>query len=300
MSRRTEPMKPLSRYNTEVEIGNLRLTIYDARYLAEFDASASMHGHFFYEMFFVYDGTADVICDTGRFLMQKNDLYVFPPSLQHLRLSSLPKPDGTPACRQVPIRFTYERLPGEEDVYTPFHNIFLDKPDILIFRHSTAMRMIFEDLLRETERHDVLENAKTHALITMLVLDCVRYLNPELENRPQKPQDTLCSRNFIIEDFFNMNYQQDIRIEDLAERLSLSTKQTTRILQELCGQTFRKKLTQTRVQMSKSLLRHTDMPVASIAENVGFQTANGFVEAFRSEAGMTPSQFRRQPEQEPV
>lgn len=241
MSRRTEPMKPLSRYNTEVEIGNLRLTIYDARYLAEFDASASMHGHFFYEMFFVYDGTADVICDTGRFLMQKNDLYVFPPSLQHLRLSSLPKPDGTPACRQVPIRFTYERLPGEEDVYTPFHNIFLDKPDILIFRHSTAMRMIFEDLLRETERHDVLENAKTHALITMLVLDCVRYLNPELENRPQEPQDTLCSRNFIIEDFFNMNYQQDIRIEDLAERLSLSTKHTTRILQELCGQTFRKK-----------------------------------------------------------
>ena len=106
MSRRTEPMKPLSRYNTEVEIGNLRLTIYDARYLAEFDASASMPGHFFYEMFFVYDGTADVICDTGRFLMQKNDLYVFPPSLQHLRLSSLPKPDGTPACRQVPIRFT--------------------------------------------------------------------------------------------------------------------------------------------------------------------------------------------------
>ena len=256
--------------------------------------------HFFYEMFFVYDGTADVICDTGRFLMQKNDLYVFPPSLQHLRLSSLPKPDGTPACRQVPIRFTYERLPGEEDVYTPFHNIFLDKPDILIFRHSTAMRMIFEDLLRETERHDVLENAKTHALITMLVLDCVRYLNPELENRPQEPQDTLCSRNFIIEDFFNMNYQQDIRIEDLAERLSLSTKHTTRILQELCGQTFRKKLTQTRVQMSKSLLRHTDMPVASIAENVGFQPANGFVEAFRSEAGMTPSQFRRQPEQEPV
>ena len=128
---------------------------------------------------------------------------------------------------------------------------------------------------------------------TMLVLDCVRYLNPELENRPQEPQDTLCSRNFIIEDFFNMNYQQDIRIEDLAERLSLSTKQTTRILQELCGQTFRKKLTQTRVQMSKSLLRHTDMPVASIAENVGFQTANGFVEAFRSEAGMTPSQFRK-------
>lgn len=293
-------MRPLSRYNTEVEIGNLRLTIYDARYLAEFDASASMHGHFFYEMFFVYDGTADVICDTGRFLMQKNDLYVFPPSLQHLRLSSLPKPDGTPACRQVPIRFTYDRLPGEEDVYTPFHNIFLDKPDILIFRHSTGMRMIFEDLLRETERHDVLENAKTHALITMLVLDCVRYLNPELENQPQEPQDSLCSRNFIIEDFFNMNYQQDIRIEDLAERLSLSTKQTTRILQELCGQTFRKKLTQTRVQMSKSLLRHTDMPVASIAENVGFQTANGFVEAFRNEEGMTPSQFRRQPELEPV
>ena len=281
----------LGKYNTRITIGNLRIVIYDARYLTTFNVNAGMHCHFYYELFFVIDGDAEVVCETGKYYVKRNDLYIFPPSFQHLRI---PMEDDVLKCKQVPIRFSYERLNQGDDVYSLFDDIFHTKSDILIFRHSTGLRMIFEELLSETCQHACYEKIKMHSLITTLVLEVIRFAYPELEGKPQEPGDSVCSRNFIIEDFFSLSYNDNVKIEDLAKRLNLSTKQTSRVLAELYGTTFRKKLTSTRIQAAKSLLQYTGMPIAQVAETVGYMTMNGFFEAFRSEEGVSPAQFRRE------
>lgn len=280
----------MSQYNTELTIGNLRVMIYDARYLMTFNANAGMHSHFYYELFYVIDGDAEILCDSGKYFVTRSDLYIFPPSFQHFRVA---KEDDVLKCQQVPIRFTYERLNHGEDVYALFDGVFHTKSDILIFRHSTGLRMIFEELLSETRLHARLEKVKMHALITTLVLDVIRFSYPDLEGKPRELDDTVCSRNFIIEDFFSIHYMDSVKIEDLAGRLNLSAKQTGRVLMEMYGMTFRKKLTVTRIQVAKSLLRYSKAPVAEVAESVGYQTLNGFIEAFRCEEGISPAQFRK-------
>ena len=93
------------------------------------------------------DGDAEILCDSGKYFVTRSDLYIFPPSFQHFRVA---KEDDVLKCQQVPIRFTYERLNHGEDVYALFDGVFHTKSDILIFRHSTGLRMIFEELLSET------------------------------------------------------------------------------------------------------------------------------------------------------
>ncbi|MBQ4047362.1 MAG: helix-turn-helix domain-containing protein [Clostridia bacterium] len=278
-----------SRYNTEVAVGNLRLLIYDARYLTDFNMNAGTHSHYFYEMFFVIEGESEIVTDSGRYTVSKNDLYIVPPECQHFRSFR----EDLAISEQVPVRFSYEKLAKGEDIWSLIDGVLGRKSDVVIFPQSSALRYLFEALRDETENHARFEEIKIHALMTTLVLDAIRYWYPELESKAERPSDGVYSRNFIIEDFFSRRYSDDVRLEDLASELNLSEKQTSRILADLYGVTFRKKLTETRIQIAKSLLRYTDTSIDSIAANVGYLSQNGFSEAFRTEVGVSPAQYRK-------
>jgi AraC-like DNA-binding protein len=59
-----------------------------------------------------------------------------------------------------------------------------------------------------------------------------------------------------------------------------------------CGTTFRTLLDDTRLQVSKQLLRDTRLSVASVAANVGIRDSTVFTRAFRRWTGKTPREFR--------
>ena len=49
-----------------------------------------------------------------------------------------------------------------------------------------------------------------------------------------------------------------------------------------------------RIEEAKSLLEHTDFPVAKIAQAVGFSSQSYFSQAFRRETTLSPDAYRRQ------
>ena len=48
------------------------------------------------------------------------------------------------------------------------------------------------------------------------------------------------------------------------------------------------------VREAKVLLHHTAMPVAEVAEQLGFATPSFFIRFFRQQTGQTPLQYRKQ------
>ena len=52
-------------------------------------------------------------------------------------------------------------------------------------------------------------------------------------------------------------------------------------------------LTQWRMMLAANLLRHSNTPLAHIAEGVGYQTDTAFIRAFRREFGAPPATWRR-------
>jgi two-component system response regulator YesN len=56
--------------------------------------------------------------------------------------------------------------------------------------------------------------------------------------------------------------------------------------------TFREKLLRARMGQAARLLRHTDMTVYQIAEEVGYSLPSSFYHVFRSWYGVTPEQYR--------
>jgi AraC family transcriptional regulator len=50
---------------------------------------------------------------------------------------------------------------------------------------------------------------------------------------------------------------------------------------------------QRRVERAKSLLRHTDLPVARIAYETGFASQSHLASTFKRTVGLTPGDYRR-------
>lgn len=94
----------------------------------------------------------------------------------------------------------------------------------------------------------------------------------------------------VVEERFAQWHQ----VADYARRLATTEKSLTRAVTAAVGTTAKAFIATRIVLEAKRLLVHTDLPVATIAEQLGFDEATNFGKFFRREAGATPAEFRRQ------
>ena len=129
------------------------------------------------------------------------------------------------------------------------------------------------------------------ALATQLLLEIFR----SLELGEEKAEETAETVGNIqkIDDFFELHMADDVSAEELAESLHISRRQLGRILQKTYGMGFREKRIRTRMEHAAWLLRTTEQPVNRIAETVGYASETAFYQAFQTQFGQTPAQYRR-------
>jgi len=82
-------------------------------------------------------------------------------------------------------------------------------------------------------------------------------------------------------------------LEDLARSAGTSRSVLAERFQDLVGTSPMQYLTQWRMMLAANLLRHSNTPLAHIAEGVGYQTDTAFIRAFRREFGAPPAAWRR-------
>ena len=110
--------------------------------------------------------------------------------------------------------------------------------------------------------------------------------------RPTAPSDALRFRRF--QQLLEQSFQEWHRVAQYASVLGCSEKTLSRATWSVAGVTA-KALVVSRISLeAKRLLVHTTMPVAAIADQLGFDDPSNFVKFFKREAGCTPLELRRQ------
>ena len=93
----------------------------------------------------------------------------------------------------------------------------------------------------------------------------------------------------------NLDQHSNLRIPDLMERhLRYSYAHLCRVFRAKYGIPPLKYLNAVCISRAKLLLRDTDMPVAVMAQRLGFRDPLYFSQLFRKTSGLTPSQYRLQ------
>lgn len=91
------------------------------------------------------------------------------------------------------------------------------------------------------------------------------------------------------------DYRQSLGVADYARTLGVTPTHLSRACRATSGRTAHAILADRRLYEARRLLRDTRIPVSEIAVGLGFGSPAYFSRAFRSETGLSPSDFRRAP-----
>jgi two-component system response regulator YesN len=89
------------------------------------------------------------------------------------------------------------------------------------------------------------------------------------------------------------NYQYDIGISQIAEKLDVTPNYLSMLFHKKTGQPFMKYLTEIRMIRAKELLADPSLQIQEVAEEVGYYSARYFNKVFTQFVGCYPSEYRK-------
>ncbi len=107
-----------------------------------------------------------------------------------------------------------------------------------------------------------------------------------------KVRDVDLERIDMIVDYIELNYKRELSLSDIAESLHLSVPQLSRFFREKMGVSCMEYLHQVRVGKAKTLLMDLKHTVLHVSEECGFSSVTSFYRVFKSETGLTPTEYR--------
>lgn len=147
-------------------------------------------------------------------------------------------------------------------------------------------------IMAETAGNRPYSEAYLSALICCLAVELLR----SMEIDGQQVQKTALTPDILltqqIDTYFEQHFADSCGETELAKQLHFSRRHLVRILKKHYNISFREKLLCTRLDYAAFLLRTTDLPVSTIATEVGYGSESAFFKVFRRSFGMTPRQYR--------
>ncbi len=171
----------------------------------------------------------------------------------------------------------FNALFGKND-RTLFENCYIDSETIK-YVEQTA------DIMLNENNEDTLDLLFT-SIIFMISTKC----QPRISLENSKKFENIASMVQYIEN----NYQKNLSLEKLSELSHYSTRHFTRLMREYCGASPMEYLNSVRIRKACELLSHTSMNISQVGIACGFDDNNLFSRHFKTAEGISPSQYRKE------
>lgn len=96
-----------------------------------------------------------------------------------------------------------------------------------------------------------------------------------------------------IHDHLTEHMEQRVTIEELSHRYLINPTTLKTVFKEVYGNSLAAHMKEHRMEKAATLLRETDMSVAEIAGQVGYESQSKFTAAFKEQFGQLPTAYRR-------
>ena len=97
----------------------------------------------------------------------------------------------------------------------------------------------------------------------------------------------------LLRQYLDARVEQKVTVEEMAASIYRSKDYAIKLFKREFGQTPYSYLIRKKMDMAKSLLRNTTIPVKQIAFRLGYDDQNYFSNLFKKETGASPVQFRK-------
>ncbi len=256
-----------------------------------------LHFHNLLEIGYCYEGRGELIFEDKVYPYGAGALTVIPKNFPHT----------TNGVRQVTNRWEYLFVDMEKMVQQLFMDRRHQAEQILerINRQAICttvseqpeMAALIRGVLREMTFHREMYSDAVHGLMKTLFVEIARYTAgvSGAEEAPghKKTEQVQISRAL---EYVGDYYDRPLRISDLADACHMSETHFRRLFVRCVGMHPVEYINYVRVKMACERLRKTNEPIADVAVKCGFSSLATFNRNFRRITGISPSEWKKQPE----
>ncbi len=245
-----------------------------------------------FELHYVTAGKGYVILENQTHPLSPGVLYITGPNIAHEQI-----PDELESLTEFGLFF----LISEPESKSPLADLFM-KHNLWLGDAGTEVDTLVRAILWEKTNQKPGYSQKIPLLLAELLIECVRNFISDgkiYENKLPVPSkklsvDLLQEENtlLVIDEIFLCRYA-DITLEQLADCIGLSTRQTQRLLEKNYNKSFSSMKLEARMAAAETLLRNSSLKITEISNRIGYSSIEHFSNAFKKFYGVNPSQYRK-------
>lgn len=218
----------------------------------------------------VQRGTMDIEIDIVRHTLHEGDIaVVLPETLMLVESASSDCMASAVVFRQIPQYQSY------------MESFALCGDGVAFARANQYLAMISDQFDRNPIHPDIIVHFYDALILDMFTL------------RPDVPTTRGGEFMHRFLQLLNKEGRTKHPINFYADRLCISPNYMSTIVRRESDMTVLQWIDRALVREAKVLLFHTQMPVAEVAETLGFATPSFFIRFFRQQTGLTPLQYRK-------
>ena len=249
--------------------------------------------HYFSEVIMVRSGVCRVTRGSLVCTLHPGELIYISPLIRH----AIDSADGKPVVYDA-VKFSVTRLQELPAYLAYLRSLSIDAAKVHLPIYMTVedvntyhMGDIIRECLYEAGQNDFMSDLHIRALIYLLVSGLARFWTDkrksfaDLLSRPHNPI-------MDIPSYIEQHIAEPLRVEDLAERCSLSYPWFAKRFHEFFGMSCKQCIERLRVEAVEHYLAYSDLYLADISSRTGYTDCSHMVKDFRRMTGMTPGQYR--------
>jgi len=242
------------------------------------------HGEGSYEIHFNASGCGQVLVNGVLHTLSPGSVYLVGPHVSHAQIP------GTEGIQTDDCIYFQMSKPSEaflEPLVKAFSTI-----SFWIGKDRNGMEELLDRLFEELEAQRQGYTVVVEALLKQLIIAMLRNCDTMHGTEQFAAATPAEARGFIIEESFLYEYAT-LTLQQLADKLGFGARQTQRLLLTLYGKTFQQKRCEARMSAASILLIYSGQSIASIAEALGYASAEHFSSSFRRYFGVSAREYRR-------
>lgn len=248
------------------------------------------HRHDFYEVLYLSKGSGYHIIDSNKYKIKPPCVFFLSPGQTHkLELSN--DIDGYIFLFTSEFYLINQRNKNRLLNFPFFFSVYQNNPP-LYFEKESDNEFIKNLFIKGCEelKKDKFSEEIIRSLLDLILLTCDQ-LYPEELIPVKKGKGHFLVKNFLL--LIEENYQNNLRINDYADKLAVTPNHLTQTVKEITGKTSIEILKEKQITEIKRLLIHTNLNITEISELMNFDDQSYFTKYFKKSTGDTLLQFRR-------
>lgn len=277
--------------NITFSIGQYQIHILKFTYECQtWNTPSHMHSSNSYEIHYIPKGKGTLISNQCSYELYPNILYTTGPHVEHQQYSDSDDPTFE-YCIYLEIAESHSSSHKGTARQKHIMDTFLRYP-FWYGKDCADLPVTLEQIHAEFSNPGPAASIMLQALFMQFLVKILRNYEPATNAAITYIPIPLIKAYILIEDSFLLEYNT-ITLEELANRLGLSTRQTRRILFDQYGQNFLQKRTEARMCAAVTLLKENKYSLSEIASKLGYSCPNHFHTAFKKYYHMTATEYKR-------